>query len=130
MPGVRVLAFERLRLWRVIAAPAALDNAIWPDSAIAMRTAPDEVLALADGAPDIADDPYAIVEPEEGFAALWLPAPEALDLLARKCCWESPDRRPAFAQGAVAGIPAKLWCDHGRVLVLTPYAADLEARLG
>ncbi len=124
-------AFERLRLLRVVAAPAALDKVVWPQGAVVMRTAPDEVLALSDAVPDITHDPHAMIEPEEGFAALWLPAPEALDLLARKCCWELPDSRPAFAQGAVAGIPAKLWFDHGRILFLTPapYAADLEARL-
>jgi MFS family permease len=124
--GDTVLTFERLRLLRVVAAPAVLDKAIWPEGAIAMRTAPDGVLALADGAPDLPNDPHAIVEPEEGFAALWLTAREALDLLERKSCWELPDRRPAFAQGAVAGIPTKLWFDHGRVLFLVPapYAAD------
>lgn len=125
-------AFERISLWRIVAIPAALDNALWPENAIVLRSAPDEVFVISDTGPHLKSDPHAIIEPDGGFAALWLPATEALDLLTRTCRWELPRNRPAFAQGAVAGIPVKLWLDHERVLFLTPapYAADLEDRLG
>jgi hypothetical protein len=126
-----VLAFERLRLLRIVATPSVLDGAVWPEGAIVMRSAPDEVLALSGSAPELKDDPHAIVESEEGFAALWLPAAEALDLLQRTCCWELPSHRPAFAQGAVAGLPVKLWFDRERILFLAPapYVADFEERI-
>ena len=92
-------AFERLRLLRIVAKPSVLDGAVWPEGSIVMRVASDEVLALSGSTPELESDPDAVVEAEEGFAALWLPATEALDLLARTCGWELPDRRPAFAQG-------------------------------
>jgi hypothetical protein len=42
-----------------------------------------------------------------------------------------PTARPAFAQGAVANIPLKLWFEHDRVLfiVQSPFAADFEERM-
>ena len=114
---------ERFRLIHIVASPAALDKAEY------LRIAPDEALAFA--APEYIDDPYAIVEPDDGYAGLWLDAQEAEKFLARACEWELPPHRPAFAQGAVAGLPAKLWIERDRMLILVPapYAADLEERL-
>jgi hypothetical protein len=42
-----------------------------------------------------------------------------------------PQKRPAFAQGAVADIPVKLWFEEDRILFLTPgpYAIALENRM-
>jgi hypothetical protein len=54
-----------------------------------------------------------------------------MDFLTRECEWELPRDRPAFAQGAVAGLAMKLWFEHGRVLfvVPAPFAHELEERL-
>lgn len=123
---------ERLEATRVAATPAALDAARWPEGARVLRLAPDEALVLAAVGPEVvADDPFAIVEPESGFSGIWLPAAEALDVLARTCAWELPRARPAFAQGAVADLPVKLWFEEERVLfvVPAPYAEDLAERL-
>jgi hypothetical protein len=42
-----------------------------------------------------------------------------------------PNGRPAFAQGAVAGIPTKLWLEDDQVLFIVPapYAADFAERM-
>jgi hypothetical protein len=76
-------------------------------------------------------DPHAIIAPEGSFMGMWLPLAEALEYLERACAWELPTARPAFAQGAVANIPLKLWFEHDRVLfiVQSPFAADFEERM-
>ena len=121
---------ERVRLIHAVATPAALDSASWPPDAIVLRIAPDAALVF-NTAPPVLSDPHAIVQHDDGYAAVWLSADEAADWLARYCAWELPPQRPAFAQGAVAGLPVKLWLDATRVLVLVPapYATDLEERL-
>jgi len=142
-----VLALNRLAATRIVAAPAALDTVAWPPGLIVLRLAADEVLLLPSGGGRLRDaadvrawapalppklsDAYAIVVPEGGFSGQWIPAPEALALLARHCEWELPRARPAFAQGAVAGIPAKLWLEPDRVLfvVPAPFAADFQERI-
>lgn len=120
-----------IRATRIVAAPTALDAAQWPDGALALRLARDEVLVTAVVAPESLDDPHAIVEQDTGFAGAWIPSDEALDFLAQVCEWELPRERPAFAQGAVAGLPLKLWFEHARVLFLVPlpFAADLRERM-
>lgn len=118
---------------RIVATPAALDEAVWPPDALALRIAPDEVFVTAGGpTSDMLDDPHVIVAPDAGFAGAWIAADEALDFLERSCEWELPRGRPAFAQGAVAGLPVKLWFEENRVLFLVPaaYAPDLEERMG
>lgn len=122
---------ERLPLMHVVASPAALSAAEWPDGAIVLRIAPDEVLAMSSGSPSLADDPHAIELRDSAFSGLWLEAAEAEELLARFCEWELPADRPAFAQGALAGLPVKLWLERDRVLILVPaaYADDLAERL-
>ena len=124
-----------LEATRVVAAPAALDALAarppWPDDALALRTAPDELLVAA--APDfeVAGDPHAIVERETGFSWVWLDAAAAERFLDRECEWERPSARPALAQGAVAGIPAKLRFGAERTLILvpSPFAAAFQRRL-
>ena len=96
---------ERLRLIHVVALAPAIDAAVWPEGAVVLRTAPDEALALAASMPQVAGDPHAIVRFDEGYAAIWLSSEEARERLARTCEWELPSQRPAFAQGAVAGLP-------------------------
>ena len=122
---------ERLALIHVVARPSALDSTVWAEDAVVLRIAPDEVLALTTSVPRIEGDPHAIIRTDEGYAGLWLSAGEAAEFLSRACEWEPPRHRPAFAQGAVAGLPVKLWLAQDRVLVLVPapYAADLEERL-
>ena len=62
---------ERLVATRVVADPAALDEARWPDSAIVLRTAPDEALVLGLVDADAVSDPHAIVRPETGMVGVW-----------------------------------------------------------
>jgi hypothetical protein len=146
---------KRIPATRIVAKPSALDAAAWPDDTIVLRIAPDELLVVAPAGQTVGsngpskeaqavslrssgavtaqglDDPYAIVVPEEGFAGAWLATDQALDFLERCCDWELPRERPAFAQGAVAGIPVKLWVEKKRVLFLVPapYATDMEERM-
>ncbi len=117
---------------RIVATSRALDHAEWPDGAIPLRLAADDVLLVgADFAPPL-EDPHAIAEPESGFAGVWLTADEATEWLSRWCEWRLPDDRPAFAQGMVAGLATKLWLETDRVLVAVPapFAVDLQERLG
>jgi hypothetical protein len=122
---------KRISATRIVATPAALDAAMWPSEALALRLAPDEMLVTATVTSDMIDDPYAIVEPDGGFAGAWLPAGEALEILERTCEWELPHQRPSFAQGAVAGLPVKLWLEEERILIMVPapYAYDLKERM-
>ena len=122
---------ERLVATRIVATLAALDAGRWPEGALVLRLAPDEVLVLAEVGPEVVDDPHAIVERETGFFGLWLPAAEALAALERTSAWELPRARPAFAQGGVADLPVKLWLEEERVLVVVPapFASDLAERL-
>ncbi len=123
MPGL-----ERIRGLRVVADPAALDGARWSgDGVTVLRVAPDEALAIGATAVEV-DDTEAIVVHETGFAATAV----ALDALAPHLEWSLPTARPGFAQGSIAGVPAKLWLtDDGATLVVqAAYADDLTARLG
>ncbi len=136
-----VLALEPLVCVRVVATVAAIDAARWPGGSIALRVAPDEVLVISDpvahpaDSTDLSDvtvaDPHAIIERDTGWCAAWVPSEQAIDLLERACRWEPPRVRPAFAQGALADCPVKIWFEPDRVLfvVAAPFAADLEARL-
>jgi hypothetical protein len=115
---------------RVVADPVALDGAIWagPD-VIVLRLAPDDALAIGATGVDLAD-PHAIVEPDAGFSGAWL----ALDDVARHIEWPLPSERPALAQGAVAGVPAKVFLPDGTagdvlLLTATAYARELMDRL-
>jgi hypothetical protein len=136
-----VPALESLPGLRVVATPEALDRARWvPSDAVVLRFAPDDAFAV--GASSVSlDDPDAIVEPEAGYVGAWFTA-EALrhEVLAR-IEWSLPTERPALAQGAIAGVPAKLWlargwdaegaedADQALLVVLAAYAEDLEDRL-
>ena len=124
-------AFNRIHGTRIVATPEALDAASWPDGALALRIAADEIFVNAPVSADQIDDPHAIVVSEGGFAGVWLPAAAALAFLERSCEWALPFDRPAFVQGAVAGIPAKLWLEKEQILLLVPapYAAEMENRM-
>ncbi len=131
----------RIHGTRIVASPKALDSAQWPDGAIALRTSPDEVLVIAPSptlrasplrGEGVRNDPHALIVPDAGFAGVWLPMAHALDFLSRECEWEIPTQRPAFVQGAVAGLAMKLWFEQDRVLLVVPapFAHELEERIG
>lgn len=126
-------ALERLTATRFVATPAALDTVAWPADALVLRIAPDEVLITSVVGQDLIllHDPHAIVASETGLVGVWLAMNEAMGFLERSCEWEPPRERPAFAQGAVAGLPMKLWFEPERVLFIVPapFGADLEARM-
>ena len=125
---------ETLHGLRVVAEPEALDAARWVGTDLTvLRFAPDDALAIGATAVDLAD-PHAIVEPEAGFAGAWL----ALDDVAHHVEWSLPAERPALAQGAFAGVPAKLFLPDGNgtgrvgdvlLLTATAYADELIDRL-
>ncbi len=119
---------ERLTGLRVVAAPAVLDGLAWPDGVAALRLASDDLFALGATEAVAAD---AIVEDERGFVGWWLTPEELHDHLLEHIDWPLPAERPALAQGLIAGVPAKLWLTHDRVLLLTAaaYAHELEDRL-
>ncbi len=116
---------------RIVGTRAVLDAAVWPQNTLALRIAPDEVFVMPAISADFVNDQHAIVAPDAGFAGAWIVSDEALEFLQRSCEWELPRERPAFAQGAVAGLPVKLWLEDDRVLFLVPapYATDLEERM-
>jgi hypothetical protein len=122
-----VLALERRVGLRVVADAAALDAAHWEgDDLLVLRLAPDEALALGATGVEV-DDPHAIVEVEAGFAT-------GLVDIARVVAhieWSLPAERPTLAQGAIAGVPARLWLadDRATIVVHAAYAADLQDRL-
>lgn len=114
---------------RVVAAPEAIDGGSFPS--VVLRIAPDDVLVVGEGEIDI-DDPHAIIEEERGFSALVLTPEEARRVFERHLLWQPPVERPALAQGALAGIPARIWLEEDRVTVLvaTPLVAELWERIG
>jgi hypothetical protein len=122
-----------------VAAPEAIDRAVWRDDGpgpdefepLVLRLAPDDAFAIGATGVDI-DDPHAIVERETGFTALMFPADEFVDAVLPRMEWPAPIERPAFAQGAIAGVPTKLYLDStgaAIVLVLGSYLDDLLGRL-
>ena len=127
-------ALKRIAATRIVATPAALDTADVPQSSLALRFAADELFVtppLQDESIILAHDPHAIVISEGGFAGIWLDNDEAIEFLQKNCAWELPNGRPAFAQGAVAGIPIKLWLEDEQVLFIVPapYAHDFAKRM-
>lgn len=122
---------------RVVASPEAIVRAVWHDEGpeefepLVVRLAPDDAFAIGATGVDV-DDPHAIVEREVGFVALMFPVDEFVDVVVPRLEWPAPIERPAFAQGAIAGVPAKLYLDStgaAIVLVLASYLDDLLARL-
>ena len=113
---------------RVVASPAALDALAWPDGVAPLRFAADDLFALGAATAVL---PGALVEEERGFVGWWLTVEELHDHLLEHVDWPLPSERPALAQGLIAGVPAKLWLTHDRVLLLTSaaYAHELMERL-
>lgn len=129
-----MLALETLHGVRVVASPAVLDVASWPESTTVLRLAPDDIFAvgakITDATAIRAADPHAIIVDESGFVGCWLTA-QALVNVSAHIEWHLPTTRPMLAQGYVAGVPAKLWLTGDRALLLcaSPFATDLIERL-
>jgi len=135
------LSFVRLAGTRIVSKKDVIDRTMvnvvpLGNESICLRFAPDEcfvmpVLTAAQTDAILSDDPHAILLNEGAFSGAWVDETHALDLLARLAEWEMPSDRPAFVQGAVAGIATKLWFDDALVLfvVQTPYAHELADRL-
>jgi len=96
---------ERLRGLRVVADPSALDAARWHGRDVTvLRFAPDDAFGI--GAETVSvDDGHAIVEAEAGYVGAW----RAVGDLEPHLEWPLPAERPALAQGAIAGVPGKVW---------------------
>jgi hypothetical protein len=126
-----VLALETLRGTRIAGNPSLLDRGVASHNAIVLRIAPDELLVIPRGH-DAADPPPELIAVEEtGFVGCWLTPDELAAQVVPHIDWELPVDRPALAQGLVAGVPAKLWLESGRALLLcaAPYAHELTERL-
>ena len=133
-------AAELLRGRRIVASPGALDQATYPPDALVLRIAPDDALVIGGGTL-LVDDPHAIIEDDRGFVSWSFPWPLFDAIVAPFVDWELPSdgpalaqgyaNGPALAQGCVAGIPAKLWLEAGRVVLVTnaAYAHELIGRL-
>lgn len=127
MPELRAV-----RGLRVVADPAAIDGATWTTDldtpAPVHRLAPDE--AFSPGSTSVViDDEHAIVVEEHGIATTRCRIADILPHID----WTLPIERPTFTQGAVAGVPAKLWLVDDTFLFLytsEAYARELAARLG
>ncbi len=118
---------------RVVAKPASLGRLVVPVGAIVLRIAPDEALVIDAGPHDVAtDDPHAIVTADPGWRGTWLGPEESTRLLEAGADWRPSPERPTLAQGMLFQLPAKLWLEHDRVLVLAPHvvATELETRIG
>lgn len=124
-------AFKVFPATRVVATPEAINTANWPKDSLVLPLALDEVLVLEKINSEFLDDPHSIIVSDTGFTGAWISADDGLEFLERCCEWELPQKRPAFAQGAVADIPVKLWFEEHRILFLTPgpYAIALENRM-
>lgn len=125
-----MLGLKRFPATRVVALPSALDSLKPPTGSIALRLAADELLIMPPAQVAV-NDPHAIILPDGSFAGAWASASEAKRILERECEWELPRARPAFAQGAVAGIPVKLWLEEDRVFVVVqaPFVVEFEERI-
>jgi sarcosine oxidase gamma subunit len=113
------------------AEPSALDALVAPGhSAVACRTAPDEVLFVAphDVGPDVAReahdrlaalDPDALVlEVGDGWAAWSLSGPDARAAFAYLSALALPE--DGFVQGEVAHVAAKVLARDDELLLLVP----------
>jgi hypothetical protein len=127
-----VRGFESIAVLHVVADPGAIDGATWTTAydtaAPVLRIAPDEAFSPGSTAV-VLDDEHAIIVEEHGYVVRQCQLAE----IAAHLDWPVPLERPCFVQGAVAGVPAKVWILHDTfVLVYTAaaYAHELADRLG
>lgn len=121
---------KRLAMTRIVALAEALDSADFA-GALVFRVARDEAFVYGQCDELNLDDTHAIITQEASLVGAYLSSQEAERFLEHECLWELPKTRPAFAQGAVAHMPLKLYFEAERVLIMTPapYASSLEALL-
>ena len=116
---------------RVVAGAQSLDGIEWPEDAVVLRLARDEVLVLTELDKLVVSDEHVIAEEEAGFSSSKLTQVEFDQLVRPHIDWAIPSTRPALGQGLVSGVPCKLWLADDSVLVLclTAHVHELEARL-
>ncbi|MGH2465922.1 MAG: hypothetical protein ACRDGI_10715 [Candidatus Limnocylindrales bacterium] len=129
-----MLALETIPGVRIVADSAVLDGMVVAEGAVVLRFAPDEAFAIMPKPGGDVDEgsPKAMVVRETGFVGCWLTPDELTVRVLAHVDWALPAHRPMLVQGLVAGVPAKLWLETGRALLLcaAPYAHELEERLG
>ena len=127
---MRAVDLRPVRATRVVAAADTVDAAVTAPGAIVLRLAADEALVLGHGAVTVTD-PHGLVCSDNGWSAATLTWFEFDRVVAPHVEWHLPVDRPAFAQGRVAGVPAKLWLETDRVLLVTAtaHADELAERL-
>ena len=125
-----MLALEAIRGLRIVADPRAIESIVVADGAVVLRFAPDDAFVLVAGPLESVDVDAIIVE-ESGFVGCWLTPAEVESRLVPHIEWPLPAIRPVLVQGLIAGVPAKLWLESSRALLLcaAPYAHDLAERL-
>jgi hypothetical protein len=132
------LHFATLHGTRIVASSTTLDAVTWPAGTTAMRFAPDDVFVLTTENIGVVGE-HVIVAAEAGFSGAWMSA-EQLAHVAEHIDWPLPVDRPAFSQGFIASVPAKLFLtgastasDGGDYVALlltnTPYVDELQERL-
>lgn len=74
-------------------------------------------------------DPDAlVVDLSDGWTGWSLRGGAAEEVFARLSVLALPDERPAFLQGAVAQVPAKVLLDEGKMLLLVPAPVEHHLR--
>ena len=119
---------------RCLARPEELDRLATPVGAQVCRVAPDELLLI--GPPGSAGElleacaPLAsglVLGDPDAFAVWTLAGPQAEEAFARLSAIELPGGR-AFLQGSVAGVPAKVLVEAGRIDVFVSSALGHHLR--
>ena len=80
----------------------------------------------------LAADPHAIIAEDAGWSGIWLTGDEVESIARHDIHWPLPAERPAFVQGLVAAIPAKLWLGtdgEALLLVATVSVDEMQERL-
>ena len=128
-----MLVLETVRGVRVVAPGATLDTMVVADGGLVLRFAPDEAFVILPEPGRELDEAFAeaIVVAETGLVGCWLTSDELTARVVPHIDWGLPATRPTMAQGLIAGVPAKLWLESGRALLLcaAPYAFELAERL-
>ena len=128
---------ERMTGTRVVGRElsALLSDSDWPSNQVTLQFASDELLTFGELDPSLVfrHDPHAIVAREARFFGVWLSREAGTKLMETHCEWTCPGSRefPTQAQGAVAGIPTKIWFTKEKWLfvVQSPYVLDFEERV-
>lgn len=121
----------------VLASSEACDRVVAPEDAIAIRTAPREVLLVGptdlEAVRGVLHEPSAIVDDvTDGWVGFVLEGDDVRDAFARVCELELPDE--GWTQGEVARAAAKVIVqpgEPGRLTILVPamLGSHVEARI-